>query len=284
MKTVWVFPGQGSQSVGMHLPLLPLGTEKFQSAREILGWSVIDICAGDVATLSQTQYTQPCLYTISAIYADQLRQQGQTPDLVAGHSLGEYSALYASGVWDFRTGLELVKQRSLLMSQAQGGKMVALIGVDRSQLGTVVAQQPEVVIANDNSPEQVVISGTIAGVDQVLTQITAKRVIPLPVSGAFHSPLMAEAEQQLAELIAGVEFADPQVPVLLSTDPRTPITDGATLKTQLQKQMTSPVRWREIVLYLEEQGFTEAIEVGAGKVLTGLIKRTAPSMRLVNLA
>jgi [acyl-carrier-protein] S-malonyltransferase len=271
----------------MHRSLVEEGKGKFQIAQEILGWSVLDMCEADSNTLAQTQYTQPCLYTISAIYSDRLHSDGKQPQLVAGHSLGEYSALYSAGVWDFAVGLELVKQRSLLMGQAKGGKMVALLGFDRQRLSEVVAQEPEVVIANDNSPEQVVISGMEAGVERVLAQITAKRVIPLPVSGAFHSPMMAEAQAQLAEVIGGVEFNDPHVPVLLNTDPHTPIASGDVLKAKLQVQMTAPVRWREICLYLAEHGFAEAIEVGAGKVLTGLIKRSIPStnggINLVNL-
>jgi [acyl-carrier-protein] S-malonyltransferase len=282
-KIAWVYPGQGSQSIGMANHLLEVGQAKFAQAQEILGWSVVDMCNSSIDTLSQTQFTQPCLYTISAILTDQLKQEGQMPHLVAGHSLGEYSALYCAGVWDFADGLELVKQRAQLMSQAQGGKMTALIGFDRAQLEAIVAQEPEVVIANDNSPEQVVISGTESAVDRVVSQIKVKRAIPLPVSGAFHSPMMQEAQAQLAVRIAQAPWRAPQMPVLLNSDPHTPLTDPHTLCHRLQHQITAPVRWREISLYLAQQGFTKAIEVGPGKVLTGLIKRTAPAIELVNV-
>jgi [acyl-carrier-protein] S-malonyltransferase len=282
-KTAWVYPGQGSQSVGMANNVLDRGSEKFAQAQEILGWSVVDMCNGSIDILSQTQFTQPCLYTISAILTDQLKAEGQMPDLVAGHSLGEYSALYCAGVWDFATGLELVKQRSLLMAQARGGKMIALIGFDRPQLEAIVAQEPQVVIANDNSAEQVVISGTADAVDRVVSQIKVKRAIPLPVSGAFHSPMMQEAQAQLSTLIAQAPWRSPQIPVLLNSDPQTPLTSAPTLCDRLQHQITAPVRWREISLYLAQQGFSKAIEVGPGKVLTGLIKRTAPSIELVNV-
>ncbi len=283
MAIAWVFPGQGSQSTGMALGLAEVGAEKLAEAESILGWSVWQICQADPATLAQTQYTQPCIYTVSAILTDLLRLQGQRPDLVAGHSLGEYSALYAAGVLSFADGLRLVKERSLLMAQSTGGKMTALIGFDRQKLNALVAEQPEVVIANDNSPEQVVISGTAIAVDYVVANLGAKRAVPLAVSGAFHSPMMAEAEAKLAELIAVTEFSDPQCPVLLNSDPTTPLTDGTPLKQHLLSQITSPVRWREIGLYLQSAGFAEVWEVGPGKVLTGLLKRTAPSLKLRNV-
>lgn len=282
-KVAWVYPGQGSQSVGMANAVLEVGQEKLAQSAEILGWSVVEVCNGPIDILSQTQFTQPCLYTISAILTDRLKAEGKVPHLLAGHSLGEYSALYGAGVWDFATGLELVKQRSLLMAQDCGGKMVALIGFDRPQLESVIAQEPEVVIANDNSPEQVVISGPEEKVDQVIGQIRVKRAIPLPVSGAFHSPLMESAQAKLADLIAQAPWRSAQIPVLLNSDPQQPVTSALTLCDRLQRQITAPVRWREISLYLAQQGFSQVIEVGPGKVLTGLIKRTTPSIELVNL-
>ncbi len=283
MAIAWVFPGQGSQSSGMGLDLQEVGSAKFAEAENILGWSVWQMCQADPATLAQTQYTQPCLYTISAILTDMLHLQDQQPDLVAGHSLGEYSALYAVGVLTFGDGLRLVKERSLLMAQSTGGKMTALIGFDRQKLHDLVADQPEVVIANDNSPEQVVISGTAIAVDHVVQNLGAKRAVPLPVSGAFHSPMMAEAEAKLAEVISTTQFHDPQVPVLLNSDPSTPLTTAQAIKDRMLIQITAPVRWREIGLYLQNAGFDEVWEVGSGKVLTGLLKRTAPTLKLRNV-
>jgi len=283
MAIAWVFPGQGSQSSGMGLELREVGSAKFAEAESILGWSVWQMSQADPATLAQTQYTQPCLYTISAILTDLLYWQNNRPDLVAGHSLGEYSALYASGVLTFADGLSLVRERSLLMAQATGGKMTALIGFDRQKLSDLLAVQPEVVIANDNSPEQVVISGPEAAVDAVVQSLAAKRAVVLPVSGAFHSPMMAVAQTKLAVAIAQVEFRDPQIPVLLNSDPAAPLTQASAIKERLRTQITAPVRWREIGLYLQDAGFSEVWEVGPGKVLTGLLKRTAPSLKLRNV-
>jgi [acyl-carrier-protein] S-malonyltransferase len=282
-NTAWVFPGQGSQAVGMGLDLLEHShaQQRFQEAEAILGWSVSKCCGGDLETLSRTFYTQPCLYVISAILTDLLKAQGQTPTAVAGHSLGEFAALYAAGVFDFDTGLRLVKRRSELMEQASGGKMVALVGFDRTALEAVVAAEPEVVLANDNHADQVVISGHPEAIDRVIGQIKVRRALPLNVSGAFHSPFMAEAAQEFGQLIEVVRFNPASVPVLSNVEP-IPSTDVDVLQQQLTKQMIGPVRWREISLQLKEMGITTIMEVGPGKVLTGLVKRTCPDMKLIN--
>jgi [acyl-carrier-protein] S-malonyltransferase len=282
-KTVWVFPGQGSQSVGMGADLLDVGKAKLAQAEEILGWSIAAKCQSSAAELAKTQFTQPCLYTISAILADLLKSKGAQPDLVTGHSLGEYTALYCAGVVDFLAGLELVKQRSLLMADASGGAMTALIGFDRDLLEETVAQTEGVIIANDNSDAQVVISGTTAAVQAICEAVKTKRAIPLAVSGAFHSPLMADAAAKFAEALAQVEFNDAQIPVISNVDPSEATSSGQTLRDRAIKQMTSPVRWREICSYLAEHNFERAIEVGPGKVLTGLIKRSVPGVSLVNV-
>jgi [acyl-carrier-protein] S-malonyltransferase len=283
-KTAWVFPGQGSQAVGMGIDLkdIPTAKSKFDQAEEILGWSVLERCQGDEEQLSRTLYTQPCLYVIESILADLLIEKGQFPDLVAGHSLGEYVALYVAKVFDFATGLRLVKRRSQLMDMATGGKMTALMKFEREKLENVVKTIADVVIANDNSAEQVVISGTPEAVDSVLAQVSAKRAVPLKVSGAFHSPLMAPAAQQFQEVLESVAFSDAKIPVLSNVDP-TPTTQGTELKTRLIQQMTGSVRWREIMLQLPKEGVSVAIEVGPGKVLTGLIKRTCPDIGLKNI-
>lgn len=283
-KNVWIFPGQGSQAVGMGLDLAEVGKDKFAKAEQILGWSILEKSQTDAAELSKTQFTQPSLYVISAILADVLKAKGAKPDAVTGHSLGEYSALYAAGVVDFATGLELVKQRSLLMSEASGGAMTALIGFDRTQLETAIAQTENVILANDNSADQVVISGTEAAVKSIVAQVKTKRAIPLAVSGAFHSPLMAEASAKFATILERTIFNDAEIPVISNVEPNGATTSGQSLRDLLTQQMTSPVRWREICLYLAEQGYEQAIEVGAGKVLTGLVKRTAPSLALVNIS
>jgi [acyl-carrier-protein] S-malonyltransferase len=286
MKTAWIFPGQGSQALGMigDLAESALGQERLEIAERILGWSVLEKCQGDEETLSRTLYTQPCLFVVESILADLLQEKGHFPDLVAGHSLGEYSALYAAGVFNFETGLNLVQNRSRLMDAAEGGKMVALMKFDRTSLETVINQTENVVIANDNSAEQVVISGTPEAVDLVLGQVKVKRVMPLKVSGAFHSPLMENAAIQFQQILELVNFRSAKVPVISNVNPSQPITDAEELKSYLIQQMTSSVRWREIILKLLDVGVEKAIEVGPGKVLTGLIKRTVPAIELENIS
>jgi [acyl-carrier-protein] S-malonyltransferase len=285
VKIAWVFPGQGSQAKGMGMDLLdlPEGKARFTQAEEILGWSVAERCQGEEDQLSRTLYTQPCLYVVESILVDLLRQSGQQPDLVAGHSLGEYVALYAAGVFEFEAGLQLVQRRAELMDSASDGMMAAIIGFDRDQLEQQIQQTPNVVLANDNNSGQVVISGTPDAVDAVIGNIKAKRIVKLNVSGAFHSPLMADAANEFKQVLESVDFADAKVPVLSNVEP-TPASDAATLKDRLVRQMTGSVRWREISLNLPEQGIEKVIEIGPGKVLTGLIKRTAPDLALENIS
>lgn len=285
MKIAWIFPGQGSQTVGMGVDLQEtlIGKTRFEQAQQILGWSVLERCQEDEEELSRTLYTQPCLYVIESILGDLLREKGQAPDLVAGHSLGEYSALYAAGVFDFATGLQLVQRRAQLMDIAAGGKMAALMKFSRGQLEQALAATPNVVLANDNSEQQVVISGTPEAVEEILSQIKVKRAVPLKVSGAFHSPLMKTAAQQFEAFLTAYEFTDAQIPVLSNVDP-TPTQSRTVLKDHLIKQMTSSVRWRETMLQLRQEGISKGIEVGPGKVLTGLIKRTCPDMELANVS
>ncbi|HEY9617878.1 MAG TPA: ACP S-malonyltransferase [Microcoleaceae cyanobacterium] len=283
-KTAWVFPGQGSQAIGMgsDLVALPEAKAKFEQAEQILGWSVPELCQSEDDQLSRTLYTQPCLYVVESLLVDQMQARGQQPDLVAGHSLGEYVALYAAGVFDFAAGLQLVKRRAELMDQASDGMMAALIGFDRDQLDAQLQQTADVVLANDNNSGQVVISGTPAAVESVLSNVKAKRGVKLNVSGAFHSPLMADAAKEFQAVLDTVGFQVAKVPVLSNVDP-TPTTDAELLKQRLTQQMTGSVRWREISLQLPELGIERVIEIGPGKVLTGLIKRTSPSLALENI-
>lgn len=280
-KTAWVFPGQGSQVIGMGVDLqdIPVAKAKFELAEKILGWSVLDICQGDETTLACTLYTQPCLYVVESILIELLKGKVDLPKLVAGHSLGEYVALYAAGVFDFESGLRLVKKRAELMNSADGGKMAALMKFDRDQLTTVLNNTPDVVLANDNSEAQVVISGTPEGVENVLSQVKAKKAIALNVSGAFHSPLMQGAAAEFLTVLESVEFKEAKIPVLSNVDPQ-PTTDSQVLKNKLTQQMTNSVRWRETMLQLAQAGVSEIIEIGPGKVLCGLIKRTCKDIAL----
>lgn len=284
-KTAWVFPGQGSQAIGMGMDLVNIGyaKEKFAQAEEVLGWSVLEVCQSEEDQVSRTLYTQPSLYVVESILADLMRERGQKPDLVAGHSLGEYIALYAAGVFDWVTGLRLIKRRAELMDSAAGGMMAALIKFDREQLEQLIEQTPDVVLANDNSPAQVVISGIPAAVEAVLSQVKAKRAIPLKVSGAFHSPFMAPVAAQFQEVLEAVPFHSAQVPVLSNVEP-TPAVDAAVLKERLSRQMTGAVRWREASERLLSEGIERVIEIGPGTVLTGLIGRTCPDLVLENIS
>jgi [acyl-carrier-protein] S-malonyltransferase len=283
-KTAWVFPGQGSQAIGMGADLLdlPFAKARFEQAKQILGWDVLEICNNPDDKVSRTLYTQPCLYVVESILADVLLEQGDKPSLVAGHSLGEYVALYAARVFDFEAGLSIVQRRAELMDNTFGGTMVALIGFNQEQLQQQIQEIPDVVLANDNSPMQVVISGTPEAVNELLGKIKVKRAVPLNVSGAFHSPLMAQAAAQFQEVLESVPFYNAQFPVLSNVEP-VPSVEAEVLKNRLQLQMTGSVRWREISLQLPVEGIERVVEIGPGKVLTGLIKRMCPDLVLENL-
>lgn len=284
-KTAWVFPGQGSQALGMggDLANLPIAQEKYAAAETILGWSVLDICTNAEDKLSSSLYTQPSLYVVESILVDLMRDRHQQPDLVAGHSLGEYVALYAAGVFDFATGLQLVKYRAELMNTVAGGQMSALIGFNREQLDAQITATPDVVLANDNSDGQVVISGTPEAVESVIAAIKVKRAVKLNVAGAYHSPFMEPVQAEFQNAIDAVPFTDAIVPVLSNTDP-TPETKAELLKQRLSRQMTGSVRWREIMLQLPQEGIESVIEIGPGKVLANLIKRACSELVVTNVS
>jgi len=286
MGIAWVFPGQGSQKVGMASAVLDLdgARERFAAASELLGRDLLAICAGEASEiqggspgapldLGDTSNTQPALFVLESLLVDGLKAQGRRADLVAGHSLGELVALYAADVFDFRTGLELMHRRSELMAAAGGGAMTAVMGFERSELEALVGAHADVVIANDNSAAQVVISGLPEAVAAVAAQLPCKRAIPLAVLGAFHSPFMASAAEAFAALLEQVPFADASIAVLSNTDP-TPSTSGAELKQRLQRQMVSGVRWRETMDQLAALGVETVVEIGPGTVLSGLVKRS----------
>jgi [acyl-carrier-protein] S-malonyltransferase len=289
MAIAWVFPGQGSQKVGMAAGLLDLpgARERFAEASDLLGRDLLAICEGSGegpdGDLSSTGNTQPALFVVESLLVDGLRAQGRSADLVAGHSLGELVALYAAGVFDFTTGLRLIQARSTLMAAAGGGAMTAVMGFDRAELEALVAANADVVIANDNSSAQVVLSGTPEAVAQVSGALQCKRAIPLAVSGAFHSPFMAGPAARFAATLEAVPFTDASIPVLSNTDP-TPQSDGAALKERLRSQMTTGVRWRETMDALGAAGIDTAVEIGPGNVLSGLIKRSCPAISTAQIA
>ena len=291
MSIAWVFPGQGSQKSGMAKPVLTLpgAEERFSLASRLLGRDLLAICEDKPAEhdqptdLNDTRNTQPALFIIESLIVDELLRQGREPVLVAGHSLGELVALYAAGVFDVTTGLELMQRRSELMATAGGGAMTAVIGFDRDQLEHLVSSTEGVVIANDNSAVQVVISGSPEAVKSVSDQLTCKRAIPLAVSGAFHSPLMTEAATAFKAHLQGLAFENARFPVLSNTDP-SPCSDAAVLKERLSQQMTTGVRWRETMEMLTSAGVNTLVEVGPGNVLSGLAKRAMPGITTVQVS
>jgi len=291
MAIAWVFPGQGSQKVGMADPVLSLpgAEERFALASQLMGRDLLAICRGETiegegpADLNDTRNTQPALFVVESLIVDELQRQGRQPALVAGHSLGELVALYAAGVFDAATGLELMLKRSTLMAAAGGGAMTAVIGFDREQLESLVSANDGVVIANDNSAAQVVLSGTPDAVKTVSEQLTCKRAIPLPVSGAFHSPFMADAAKAFADHIDAIGFEDARVPVLSNTDP-SPTCDGALIKQRLRDQMTTGVRWRETMDAMTSAQVDTLVEIGPGNVLSGLAKRAMSGVVASQLA
>ena len=291
MAIAWVFPGQGSQKVGMADPVLSLpgAEERFSLASGLLGRDLLAICRGEELNgtgptdLNDTRNTQPALFVVESLIVDELRRQGREPALVAGHSLGELVALYAAGVFDAEIGLELMLKRSTLMASAGGGAMSAVIGFDRDQLTSLVAAEDGVVIANDNSAAQVVLSGTPEAVKAVTDQLSCKRAIPLPVSGAFHSPFMAEAAQGFSEALDAIAFEDARVPVLSNTDP-SPICDATVIKQRLRDQMTTGVRWRETMETMTTHAVDTLVEIGPGNVLSGLAKRSLSGVVTSQLA
>lgn len=291
MSIAWVFPGQGSQKAGMADPVLTLpgAQERFDLASELLGRDLLAICRGEVSgsadpsDLNDTRNTQPALFVVESLIVDELLRQSREPDLVAGHSLGELVALYAAGVFDAATGLALMQRRSELMANAGGGAMTAVIGFDRSELEEVVSATEGVVIANDNSDAQVVLSGSPAAVNSVSETVSCKRAIPLAVSGAFHSPFMAKAADAFATHLDGLSFQDARFPVLSNTDP-TPSLDSAELKQRLRRQMTTGVRWRETMTGMTSAGVDTLVEIGPGNVLSGLAKRAMKGVTTSQLA
>lgn len=277
---VFVFPGQGSQFPGMGKELYDnseVAKELFEKANEILGFRITDIMfEGTAEQLRQTNVTQPAVFLHSVVLAKVL---GITPDAVAGHSLGEFSALVASGALTFEDGLTLVAKRAAAMQsacQAEEGSMAAVLALDDDTIERVCEQCDGVVVAaNYNCPGQVVISGAAEVVKVACKEMKAagaKRALPLPVGGAFHSPLMESARVELEKAISEAEFSTPLCPIYQNVDAK-PYTDPEQIKKNLIAQLTAPVRWRQSVEQMIEDGATSFTEVGCGTVLQGLISK-----------
>ncbi len=275
----FVFPGQGAQAKGMGEKLFDEFRELTAQADDILGYSIKRLCMeGPETTLSQTQYTQPALYVVNALsYLKIIRKMEKKPDFLAGHSLGEYNALFAGGAFDFAEGLKLVKKRGELMGSAVGGGMAAIIGLDEEQVSEVLRQNNlhTIDVANYNSPYQMVISGLKEDVEKAKPIFEAnknvKMVTSLTVSGAFHSRYMSEARKEFEKTLDTVNFQPLSIPVISNVYAR-PYSQ-ARIKTTLAEQINSSVKWSESIRYLMGKGDMEFEQIGPGKVLTGMIKR-----------
>ena len=281
----FVFPGQGAQYVGMGKPLFeksPEAKKLFTQANEILGFAITDVMfEGPEEAQRQTKVTQPAVFLHSVILARLF--PNFKPDMVAGHSLGEFSALVASGALSFEDGLRLVSARAMAMQAAcelEPSTMAAIIGLPDEKVEEICNGISEIVVpANFNCPGQLVIPGSMKGVEQAceaLKAAGAKRALPLKVGGAFHSPLMEPARQKLAEAIEKTQFNKPLCPIYQNVDAK-PHTDPAEIKANLVKQLTSPVRWTQIVRAMVADGAKAFVELGPGNVLQGLIKKTEPT-------
>jgi [acyl-carrier-protein] S-malonyltransferase len=284
-KIGFLFPGQGSQAVGMGKDFAEArgwAADLYRQAAGILGFDLAAVCfEGPEETLRQTRFTQPALVVHSAIADRLLRERGVVPDAVAGHSLGEYSALVSAGVLAFEEALGLVRERSRLMSEAgskRPGAMAAVIGLSPGDVAALCLEASSagpVQPANFNSPEQTVISGTREGVRAAAEAAKAKgakRVMELPVSGAFHSPLMEETAAEFAPALGSVVFGPPSVAVYTNVA-ASAVLDPEAIRDMLTRQMTHPVRWVETIQSMVRDGVTRFYEVGPGKVLAGLVKR-----------
>jgi [acyl-carrier-protein] S-malonyltransferase len=285
MKSAWLFPGQASQYVGMGKDIFDhtdLGKHYFECANDIMECDIQSIIFnGPKEKLKQTQYTQPAIYIVSVILGELLKEKGFTPNAVAGHSLGEYSALAIANAFDFETGLSLVKVRAENMAKAgatQEGAMAAIIGIEDktiSELCSDYSGNGVVVAANYNSPGQVVISGSPEAVESVMDSAKAsgaRMTVQLNVSGAFHSPLMAPAREALAEMLDSLEISNSLFPVFTNVDAK-PVIQGNDIKDSLIRQLENPVLWSKSIFSMKESGIESFVEVGPEKVLQGLNKR-----------
>ena len=292
MQTAWLFPGQGSQKLGMGKDVIELNDAKrrFDLASNIFNKDLYQICGlqtdfnGDEDSLNNTKNTQICLFLVESILLDSLKSKGYKPDYLAGHSLGEITALYAAEVLSFEECVSLIKIRSELMSSADIGTMAALIGFDMDELRKSVEALDDVVIANDNSSSQVVLSGKREELENLFKIISCKRFIFLNVSGAFHSHFMKGPSQKFSKYLDGLDFKEPISPVISNSNP-TLCSDSNELKARLKDQMCNGVRWRETMDLIKVKGDDlHLIEIGPSNVLGGLAKRHLKNIMITQVS
>lgn len=293
-KVAFVFPGQGSQSVGMGKSLYETSEAAkniFDKADEVLGRSISKMCfEGPEEDLKQTINTQPAILVTSIAALEALKEKTDVkPDYVAGHSLGEYGAYYAAGVIDFSTAMKLIDKRAKEMNAAAEstkGAMTAVIGMSKEAiLDTIEKIDGMVSVANYNSPSQIVITGeadAVAKANDALKEAGAKRVIPLPVSGGFHSMLMEEASVKFSEILDDCDIKDAQIPVFTNVDAE-PTTAAIRFKAKMTAQIYSSVMWTQTVEKMAADGVDTIVEIGPGKVLAGLVKKTNPAINVLNV-
>ncbi|NMB24703.1 MAG: ACP S-malonyltransferase [Firmicutes bacterium] len=293
-KVAWVFPGQGSQALGMGRDVaeaMPETKWYLDMASSILGYDLAALCfEGPEAQLRETQFTQPALLTVSTMLAHVLASHGLRPDAVAGHSLGEYSALVAAGSLSFAEGVQLVGQRGKLMEEAvpKGeGSMAVLLGMETEEIEKICQEAAEgdvLELANINSPDQIVISGATSAVHRAMAigqERGARRVIELAVSGPFHSSLMYPAAERFTSFLEMVDWKEPQIPMVANVTANY-VTDAGDIPGLLTDQLHRPVRWEETIDRLISDGVETFVEIGPGKVLTGLVKRISRKSKVVN--
>ena len=282
-KIAFIYPGQGAQVCGMGQDFYEQtkeGKETFDLATDILGFSVPELCFTENDRLDITEYTQAAMVTTSIAMTKVLEAQGVKPDVTAGLSLGEYCAIASAGGMSTENAITTVRKRGILMQNAvPGGQgaMAAVLGLDAGKIEEVLADRSGVMIANYNCPGQIVISGSNKGIEtacQKLTEAGAKRVLPLKVGGAFHSPLMEPARQELETAIKNTRFSTPVCPIYQNVDAQ-PYTDPAKIQENLIAQLTASVRWTQIMKNMIADGATSFLEIGPGKVLQGLLKKVS---------
>ncbi len=277
MTKISLFPGQGSQKKGMGAELFGLFPEQVAAADKELGYSIAELCVDDPQErLGQTQFTQPALYVVSCLTHLKDRQEAAAPDFVAGHSVGEYGALFAAGAFDFVTGLKLVKKRGELMSRAKDGGMAAVIGLTRDQVADVIKSRGyhDLYVANLNTPQQIVVSGarqSVVAAQPAFEAAGAHLYVVLNVSGAFHSPFMSQAMEVFSIFLDQFEFSPLQTPAISNVTARPHESDE--VRENLALQITHPVRWSESVQWLLGQPNPEFREIGPGRVLTGMLAK-----------